>query len=186
MRKLKIALLCLLVTPAIIILGTWILAFVKTDIPSTYPENYKCPFCNEKVLEVQTYYEGKLVSVLLNYAPILPGQSMIIPKRHVARLEDLTAEEFAEIRIVMNRVQKAFEKVYGTSDYLLCCQNGINAGQTAYHTHLHMIPRKEQSVVTKMELWWGMLSRPLYDISPLSAKEVKAQAKVLAEAMENE
>ncbi len=186
MSKPKFALLCLISTPALILLGAWLFVFTAaTEHPTAYPEDYHCPFCDEKVLNAQTYYEGELVRVLLNYAPILPGQSMVIPKRHVARVEDLTAAEFAEMQQVINKVQRAFQRVYGTSDYLLCCQNGLNAGQTVYHVHFHMIPRQDSSITTKLELWWGMLSRPLSSISRLTPEETREQAATLSEAMKD-
>lgn len=142
-----------------------------------------CAFCTPSVLERQQYYEGKLVRVLYNYRPMLPGHSLVIPKRHAPRFEDLTADEFAEMREVILKVQKAFEKVYGTSDYLLVMQNGEKAGQTENHAHFHMIPRTEKSVVTKIWLWWAMLMRPIYLSLPPNWDDIEKQRALLQQAI---
>lgn len=142
-----------------------------------------CPFCDESVICKQQYYEGKLARAMLNYRPLITGATLIMPKRHVARMEDLTPEEFAEIGETAKKVQKAFEKVYGASDYLMVLQNGKNAGQTVYHVHFHMLPRKENSKITKIWLWWVMLTRAFDLWAPIDWTDLKKQRELLSVAI---
>lgn len=142
-----------------------------------------CAFCREEVIASQTFFEGDHVLVMLNYMPILEGHSMIVPKRHVARIEDLSAEELFEMHQMIQKLSHAFEKVYGSKDLLLCCQNGDNAGQTVPHMHMHVIPRPEANVLTKLKLWYAMLVRPLILASPLTAEEMQAISTPLAQEM---
>lgn len=147
--------------------------------PSTKKE---CAFCNPEVIANQQYYEGQLVRVLYNYYPMLPGHTLIIPKRQVERFEELTAAEVAEMTSTINKVQKAFEKVYKTSDYFLALQNGKKAGQTVMHVHFHMIPRTSASYIDKVKIWLHFLGRPFYE-KPLTKEELMKINKPLHEAM---
>lgn len=56
-----------------------------------------CPFCDRAVIERQAFYEDDLVLALYDHKPIFPGHSLIIPKRHVERFEQLTEEEITQI-----------------------------------------------------------------------------------------
>lgn len=169
----KIGILLALVF-AVVLAFLWFPASAKND---------KCAFCNQSVIDKQQYFEGEHVRVLVNYLPILTGHSLILPKRHVARFEDLTKEEFAEMGLTVKKVQKAFEKVYGTSDFLLLTQNGEKAGQTVFHVHFHMIPRVQKSYLTKAWLWWVMITRPFDPLFPVDWAEIEKQRFSLQEAI---
>lgn len=101
-----------------------------------------CPFCDPKILEYQKFYEDELVIALYTHKPIFPGHSLIIPKNHVERFEMLTEREIAQIGQVIKKVNKATEKVFGTSSYLLLQKNGKEVGQSVPHLHFHYIPRQ--------------------------------------------
>lgn len=143
-----------------------------------------CVFCNPEVLSNQLVYKGRYTAVLLNYTPLLEGHILITPKRHVEKLQDLSTEEFLEMHEIIQKLTLAFKKVYGTEDYLLCLQNGVNAGQTVLHTHFHMIPRSAPSLSTKIKLWYEMLMRPLFMPTPLTKEQMQRIAEPILEAME--
>lgn len=182
MKKLGKALLFLpWIVIALVLVTQVFWLFVRAE-PRDVQVAKACPFCNDAVIAKQQYYEGKLVRVLLNYKPILTGHSLLIPKRHVERLEDLTTAEVVEMHATIQKVQRAFKTVYGTPDYLLVVQNGEAAGQTAYHTHMHMIPRKD-NVVVKIGLWWLMLTRPLQSLLPVDWAQIEHERVALHEVM---
>lgn len=146
-------------------------------------ESYQCPFCRPEVIATQTFYEGELVRATLNFRPLVTGHTLIMPKRHVVKLQDLTAVEFAAIGQTINKVQKAFEKAYGAYDYLLVLQDGENAGQTVYHLHFHMIPRAENNLLAKTIYWGVLLTRPFNHLWPVDWKSLEEQRLLLQEAM---
>ena len=100
-----------------------------------------CAFCNQAILNSQKFYEDDLVIALWNYKPILPGHSLIIPKRHVERFEHLTDEESLRINQVIKKVHFASTQVFKASAYLLYQKNGREVFQTVPHVHFHYIPR---------------------------------------------
>lgn len=160
------------------------LSLFVTTLPDSKVQTAKsCPFCDPAVIQSQEYYESPLSIVLYNYKPFFRGHSLIIPKRYVERFEDLSPEEIADMGETVKKVQKAFQKVYGANDYLLVVQNGKNAGQTVFYVHMHMLPREQESVVTKMKLWWAFLSRPFSAALPISQAELDKERGLLRAAM---
>lgn len=145
-----------------------------------------CAFCNPDVLASQTFYEGDTVSALINYKPLLKGHSLIVPKRHVERFEDLTPDELVEIGQVVQMVNQAFHRVYGTNDYVLVLQNGTRAGQTEHHVHFHMIPRGNENIVlTKARLWLAFIGEATTLRKPMTPEETTAAVTPLREAMDS-
>ena len=80
---------------------------------------------------------------LCSYKPILRGHSLIIPKRHVERLEDLTDSEMQNVFNLIKRTNIAVQKVLNNKSYILIQKNGKEVGQSVFHVHFHYIPRKE-------------------------------------------
>lgn len=173
----------ILLLPWILIAGiaTLQLFWLMTDPPTM---TTKCPFCATGNIDRQRFHRGTLAQAMVNYKPLLKGHSMVIPVRHVERMEDLTPDELAEIGQVINRVQKAFQQVYGTSDYLLVVQNGVIAGQTVNHVHFHMVPRVEKNVILKTGLWWMMLTRAFQSWLPVDWREIEGERDRLRDAMQ--
>ena len=54
-----------------------------------------CPFCSPD--PAQLIEQGELALALLDAYPVSPGHTLIIPRRHVARLSETTPEERAEL-----------------------------------------------------------------------------------------
>ena len=49
------------------------------------------------VVTTQVFYVSKLSAALVNLKPILPGHSLVIPRRNVPRYTDLSSEEVADL-----------------------------------------------------------------------------------------
>ena len=147
---------------------------------SNIPEE-ECAFCNTAVLDYQKFYEDDLVMVLYTHKPIMPGHSLIIPKRHVERFEQLSEEEALQIFQVIKKVDMAVQKVFGTSPYLLLQKNGTEVGQTVPHVHFHYIPRQtgDSSVIKFLFKMFVTNAQ-----SPISPQEMHEVTEKLAQAME--
>lgn len=143
-------------------------------------ESKYCPFCDPKVLAAQTFYEDDLVLALYTHKPILPGHCLIIPKKHIERFENLSDAEALQVTQVIKKVNRAVEKVFGTSSYLLLQKNGYEVGQTVPHIHFHYIPRKagDDSVLKFLFLmYWKNMQKPM------PYKEMQGAIENLREAM---
>jgi ATP adenylyltransferase len=87
-------------------------------------------------------HTSPLCFVVMNLYPYNAGHLMISPRRHLARLQDLSPQELQEL---MQLAQRA-EVVLGETHRPEGLNVGINLGRTAGagvegHLHLHVVPR---------------------------------------------
>jgi ATP adenylyltransferase len=87
-------------------------------------------------------FPGGLAFVILNRYPYNNGHLMVVPRRHVATLMDLTREELAEIALLTQRSEVALREAYRLQGINV----GINLGKLAgagihEHLHVHLVPR---------------------------------------------
>jgi ATP adenylyltransferase len=85
---------------------------------------------------------GSLAFVILNKFPYNSGHLMVAPFRHVARYDEVAAEEHAEITEWTGRCMRALEKIYGPQGYNVGINQGFPAGAGIEgHLHMHVVPR---------------------------------------------
>ena len=112
-----------------------------SDGVSEDPVLANCPFCGIKRTRFQ-FAESHFFVALYNIAPILPGHSLVVPKRHVESLFDLTVEELAELPVFGRGVTKTLLEAFNAAGFNWSIQERAEAGQTVSHLHLHVIPRR--------------------------------------------
>ncbi|HKK09965.1 MAG TPA: HIT family protein [Bacteroidales bacterium] len=100
-----------------------------------------CPFCSESILKAQ-FAESKHCRAVYNISPILPGHSMVIPKRHFRSLADLPDEVYQDLMLFMRQVSEILQKAFQAAGINWTLQEGEEAGQTVPHLHFHLIPRQ--------------------------------------------
>ena len=79
---------------------------------------------------------------LVNLKPLLPGHILICSVRCTSRLSQLTPEETADLFLTVQRVSKTISRVYKANALNVAVQDGVEAGQSVPHVHVHVIPRK--------------------------------------------
>lgn len=112
--------------------------------------------------------------------PITPGHTLIIPKRCVAKYEDLTSEEKEAIEELRFQITEALKKLYQAEGFHFAWNDTKVAGQSVPHFHLHIVPRKEGDAgITEYEP-----RKFLY--RPGSREETpKAELQAIAEEIKN-
>ncbi len=100
-----------------------------------------CVFC--EILKHQKYvvYENDLVFSILDEYPVSKGHVLIIPKRHVEDYFSLTYAEKAAIDDAIMWLKDCINRKYHPDGYNIGINNGLAAGQTIMHAHVHLIPR---------------------------------------------
>ncbi|MFP3289415.1 MAG: DUF4931 domain-containing protein [Candidatus Micrarchaeota archaeon] len=102
------------------------------------------PFCDKKSIETQIYYETKYMNVLYNLYPVVRGHTLIVPKRHVKSLNELSEKEAVDLIKTIRYVTPKLLKVYNAdSSYNLVAQVGPYSGRSIEHLHIHIIPRNK-------------------------------------------
>lgn len=99
-----------------------------------------CPFCQKTA----QYYilQSNNFAAIYNISPILPGHSLIIPKRHVESLFDLSESELAEFMRMGRDMARLLAEVFETDAFDWAIQEKEAAGQSVAHLHMHVVPRK--------------------------------------------
>jgi diadenosine tetraphosphate (Ap4A) HIT family hydrolase len=73
-----------------------------------------CPFCNVKNNERNTILKSAKHSiVLMSNMRKVPGQVLVIPKRHIERFSELTTEERSEVFDLVAEAEKKIIKKFG-------------------------------------------------------------------------
>jgi diadenosine tetraphosphate (Ap4A) HIT family hydrolase len=129
-----------------------------------------CPFCDPEVIERQTVLETANFRVLADYAPINYGHMLLVPKKHVERLDDLDPMLGTELLTLQRRVSHAFQELLRVQDTTLIEKNGSAAGQSVPHVHFHLIPMQPHKWQTLAHL--RVFLRILFGSRPTDPKEL--------------
>ena len=100
-----------------------------------------CVFCDIVAGRAPAHkiYEDEHTLVFLDLFPITRGHLLVIPKRHVDRLTDLSEEEYLPLLRTLVRACQRSERL--SRDYNVAVNQGRLAGQIVFHLHFHIIPR---------------------------------------------
>ena len=79
---------------------------------------------------------------MLNRYPYNSGHVMVVPRAHLARLEDLSPEDFADLQDELRRCLGVLRAVYRPDGLNVGMNLGVVAGAgIADHLHWHVVPR---------------------------------------------
>jgi len=108
-----------------------------------------CIFCKIINKEIPSYkiYEDDLVLAFLDVNPVSLGHTLIIPKKHAENIFDIEEKYLERILIVAKKITQKMKDVLSIDSVNLYHASGINAEQTVFHFHLHIIPRRENDNV---------------------------------------
>ena len=98
-----------------------------------------CPFCTLDQRRILT--ENELGRVIRDGFPISLGHTLIIPKRHVGSFFEVTVEERDSLLRLLDEAKAALDAEFHPAGYNIGINDGVPAGQTVPHLHIHLIPR---------------------------------------------
>ena len=112
-----------------------------------------CVFCKilDGVIPSVKLYEDEEFVIILDIGPAAFGHALIIPKDHYANLYEMPEELLGKVMSLAKEWGEKLVKVLKADGLNLVQNNGLAAGQTVFHYHLHLIPRYEGDGVG--ELW---------------------------------
>ena len=100
----------------------------------------KCVFCNH----MEVIAENKLAQAFYDKYPVTKGHMLIVPKRHVNGYFDLYQPELNAVNRLMRELRaKLMTEDSSITGFNVGTNDGVDAGQTIMHCHLHLIPRRE-------------------------------------------
>ena len=104
-----------------------------------------CPFCSTNI-NYNTFFETDTFRCVYNISPMLSGHSLIIPKKHVENVLELTKEELGEMLELSQQITKVLLKVFNAEGFNWVLNQNAVAGQRIKHIHLHILPRKKNDM----------------------------------------
>jgi histidine triad (HIT) family protein len=101
-----------------------------------------CIFCKVVAGEIPTefLYEDESVVAFNDIKPHAPHHMLIVPRKHIATINDLTEEDNVLVG-QMFQTAKHLAKKLGVAEegYRLVMNCNEGAGQTVFHIHLHFL-----------------------------------------------
>ena len=102
--------------------------------------NYSfCSFCTLPASRI--WFEGETCIVTKDAFPITNGHTLVLPKRHVQSLFELEENELHEIYKLLKKARNTLIDELGCDGFNVGINDGVSAGQTVPHVHIHLIPR---------------------------------------------
>jgi histidine triad (HIT) family protein len=85
-------------------------------------------------------YEDGDVVAFEDINPQAPTHVLIVPRKHIPSLDDLTDADAQVVGTVLTRAAQIARNLHLESDgYRLVINNGEAAGQTVFHIHFHIL-----------------------------------------------
>lgn len=104
-----------------------------------------CPFCTIKQAKVVD--ENALAYAIEDLYPVTKGHTLLIPKRHEADYFKLYQDEKCCLDELLCRVQQRLRAEDASiQGFNVGINIGEEAGQTVFHCHIHLIPRRKHDV----------------------------------------
>lgn len=105
-----------------------------------------CLFCNiiNKEIPAQIAYEDEHVLAFNDINPQAPEHLLIIPKKHISTLNDLSSEDTFTVGHMVQTGQKLANQLgHGDNGYRLVMNCNQHGGQTVFHIHLHLLAGRQ-------------------------------------------
>lgn len=101
-----------------------------------------CLFCNiiERKVPAQIVWENDHALAFRDIRPVAPAHVLVIPKKHVVGIGDVTPadkEALGETMLAVHTV--AAELGLSADGYRVVLNHGANAGQSVFHLHAHIL-----------------------------------------------
>lgn len=102
-----------------------------------------CIFCKiiSRQIPAKIIQETSHSIAFLDAFPLAKGHTLIIPKNHHMKIQDMNHEENSDLFSLVHKVLSKVDKLTGST--LVAVHNGKDAGQEVPHVHVHLVPRTQ-------------------------------------------
>jgi diadenosine tetraphosphate (Ap4A) HIT family hydrolase len=104
-----------------------------------------CLFC--EIPKERIIASNALAYAIRDNFPVTPLHTLVIPRRHVLDYFSLSKEELIACDDLMRQMKKEIQALDSAVDgFNIGMNSGASAGQTIFHCHIHLIPRRSGDV----------------------------------------
>lgn len=128
-----------------------------------------CIFCKiiNGELPSKTVYEDDSFKAIMDIMPSAMGHVIVVAKNHAEDIFEMSEEDLSKAMIVARKVARAVKDATGCDGVNLLQNNGVAAGQTVFHFHIHIVPRFDNDTI---RIKWDTLSPQMEEISIMAEK----------------
>ena len=106
-----------------------------------------CIFCAiaKKEIPSDVVYEDDKLIAFRDLEPQAPVHVLVIPKKHIASLDDVTEEDEALLGQIMGKIHVIAADQGLDGGYRVVSNNGEDAFQTVKHLHFHVLGKRKMT-----------------------------------------
>lgn len=106
-----------------------------------------CIFCQIVSGQIPSskVYEDEEVLAFLDITQVTKGHTLVIPKKHYRNMLEMDAEAASSLFARVPKIAQQLQEKLGASGVNIINNNEEAAGQTVFHTHVHLLPRFGES-----------------------------------------
>ena len=119
-----------------------------------------CIFCKiiKKEIPAKIILETDKTLAFMDAFPLTKGHSLVIPKTHYEKVQDISKEDNADLFETVRRTISKVDKI--TNATLVAIHNGKESGQEIPHVHVHLIPRSLKDSAGPVHSMFSNASKP--------------------------
>jgi histidine triad (HIT) family protein len=104
-----------------------------------------CVFCDivQGIIASYIIYQDDRFLAVLDKYPISIGHSLVMPKKHYARVVEMPQDEFCAMYARVHQLNAIITSRLGAQASHISINDGVAANQLIPHVHVHIIPRNE-------------------------------------------
>jgi diadenosine tetraphosphate (Ap4A) HIT family hydrolase len=103
-----------------------------------------CPFCHLEKSRI--HLESEFSVAFFDAFPVAAGHMLVVPRRHVISFFDLPEAEQTAVWKLVAKVRSKLMAELKPNGFNIGLNDGLAAGQTVMHAHIHVIPRRKGDV----------------------------------------
>ena len=145
-----------------VLYAPWRKDYWTSDTKKNSKNSKTCVFCHPSDSEV--IFSTKTAYIQANKYPYAAGQLLIIVKRHINQIIDLTSKERTDIFNLIDLSIYALKIYMDPEGFNVGCSVGEVAGESINHLHFHVLPRR------KGDIGWNRLCD--FEVVSISPEQV--------------
>lgn len=105
-----------------------------------------CIFCKIIAREIPSskVYEDDQVLAFLDITQVTKGHTLVVPKQHFRNMLEMDSESSSQLFVRIPKIARHLQQTLGAAGVNILNNNEEVAGQTVFHTHVHLLPRFSQ------------------------------------------
>ena len=132
-------------------------------------EHSDCIFCKIISGDIPSYkvHEDEYTLAFMDINPANDGHCLVVPKEHAHDLFAISEHGVAAVAKSARRVARAVHATLQPDGINLLQCNGPAAGQSVYHFHMHVLPRRAGD---ELKMNWGIEPGDMPSIAALATR----------------